>query len=92
MSVADVRRYTGTAWGPVRNARIIDLSGGDFVDRRGFVWQAETAGSYSYRPESASGDLTVTLQAGEYPTVGGVSILCSAVRQRAGLLILAANL
>ena len=92
MAVADVRRFTGTSWGPVRAARIVDLAGGDFDDPRGFVFNALAAGDYTYRPESASVDLTVTLAVGGYPTVAGVACLCSSVRSGTGLSILVANI
>lgn len=88
----DRRRFPGSVAGPVTNARRVDLSGGDFEDPRGFVWTAIAAGEYTFRPAGAEADLTLTLEAGGFPAVGGVAIMCSAVRSGASLSILAANL
>ena len=88
----DARRFPGSAVGPVTNARIVGLAAADFTDERGFVWHALAAGSYTFRPKDAAVDITLMLEAGEYPTCADVPIFCEAVRRGAGLSILAANL
>ena len=87
----DLRRYAGGV-GPVQNARTAELARADFEDARGFVWHALADGSYTFRPFGASADVTLTLEAGDYPAVAGTPVACEAVRRGAGLSILAANL
>ena len=91
MAIADRRKFEG-ALGPVQDARVVALDAADFEDQRGFVWAAAADGDYRFRPAEASVDLMQNLAAGEYPQVAGVAILCVAVRQAAGLSIIAANL
>ena len=88
----DARHFPGQAAGPVTAARVVDIGTEDFVDAHSFVWHALAAGAYTFRPASATADLTLTLAAGGYPQVAGVPILCTAVRAGAGLSILVANL
>ena len=91
MAIADIRNYEG-ALGPVQAARVVDLDADGFVDERGFVFQSGVDGTYSFLPADAGVDLRQTLMAGEHPTCAGVAILCTAVRQGAGLMIVVANL
>ena len=91
MAIADRRKFEG-ALGPCQAARIVDIDAAAFEDERGFVFTAATDGEYVFRPADAAMDLRQMLMAGEHPTVAGVAILCTAVRQAAGLAIIAANL
>ena len=91
MAIADQRSYEG-ALGPVQAARVVSLDTEAFEDPRGFVFQSAADGDYAYLPVGAPVDLRQTLMAGEHPTVAGVAILCTAVRQGAGLSIVVANL
>ena len=91
MAIADQRNFEG-ALGPVQNARAVDIDSAGFFDERGFVFQSSVDGMYSYLPAGASVDLRQQLNAGEWPTVAGVAILCTAVRAGLGLSIVVANL
>ena len=82
----------GGGVGPVVAVRTVDLAAADFVDPRGFIWQATADGSYTYRAVDSTADTTVTLTAGQYPQVASVPVLCEAVRMGAALGIIAAGL
>ena len=75
----DIRHFPGQAFGPVRELRKVTLNT-DFLDPRGFIWQCEKDGDYTFRPAEGAADLTLTLKAGEFPNVGGIHALCVAVR------------
>lgn len=91
MTVTDVRLISG-ALGPVRAARIVDVSSEAFVDERGFVFQAQTAADYQFLPVDSTSRLTVTMAVGDFPSVAKVPILCRFVYAVAGGSILVANL
>ena len=79
MGILDASITQG-AVGPLKEKRVVDISVNDFEDARGFVVQAGADGDLTYRPLVGNADLTDTLVAGGSVNVGGVLVLCRAVR------------
>lgn len=80
MPITDCRRPIG-AIGPLKHMLEPDVSSADHVDDRGFVVACTAAGDVVVRTLEGAADVTVTLAAaGDVVGVGGVPVLCRAVR------------
>ena len=90
MPVTDVTRVYGVI-GAVRDVQQVRIGGAAHADPRGFVFQAVTAGDYHVTPEASEFSLTLTLAAGEAPTVAGLPIICTEVSGAVNATILVGN-
>ena len=79
MPITDLRLVSG-AVSAVRAARRVALDGNDFTDERGFIVQAATSGTLTFRPLDAEQDLSFHVTGGYFPSVCGIAVLCSAIR------------
>ena len=80
MPITDCRQPVG-AIGPLKHMVEPDVSAADYEDARGFVVAATAAGDVAVRTLEGDADLTVSgLDAGDVVGVGGVPVLCRAVR------------
>ena len=65
--------------GPLKHVRNI-ATNADFEDPRGFIAQAVGAGNLTYVPFAGDADVTDALEAGGFPNVAGIPVLCRAIR------------
>ena len=91
--VKDIRRTPGGAFGPCTTWKVVNLTGGDFVDERGFIWcnRAGTA-SFTFRTEGDDVDRTETFEQDKGPAVCLIPVMCTAIRQAPGRVALVGNL
>lgn len=82
MPTVDLDAQYGTVpVGPLRDKLTVDISSSDYVEDRGFVCQAATAGDLTYRTHQGEQDQTEAgLDAGDAVEVAGVPVALRAVR------------
>ena len=73
--------------GPLRDIVVPDITSEDYERPEGFVCQATSAGSVTYRTLHGSTDLTEAVVAGDAIGVAGVACALSAVRSTSTVAI-----
>lgn len=80
MAITDCRGTIGSI-GPLKDMSAPDVSAADYTDERGFVVEATSPGDVAVRTLEGAADQTVTgLTAGDVVGVGGVPVICRAIR------------
>ena len=69
--------------GPLRDKRVVDISGSAYERPEGFICQAAAAGSIVYRTLEGVTDITETVTAGQVIGIGNFPVILSAVRANA---------
>ena len=84
-----IRMIVKSAPGPIMRARTVDISAADFTDdddEYGFLVDVSKAGDLVVIPSGSSAEMEFAgLDAGGFPNVAGVPILCRTVKASAAI-------
>ena len=79
MSTININR-SSLPLGPLRDKQVIDISSDDYINPRGFICQAVTAGDLTYRTLGGDVDQTESgLAIGDIINAGGIPVLLQSV-------------